>query len=133
MSLVMLGKEQWRQSGGATSADRGQFAREQRFEVELFLEPQRHRGQKRLQSLRREAQVSLQHPLELDPGLIVKDHLVDSGEPHPRLTQAIGDRISRKAGVVFLAREALLLRGCDDLAIIDQRGSTIVVISGNSE
>src|SRR5216683_2174613 len=48
--LVMLRKEQRRQFGGPTSTDGREFPLEQRLEVELFLEPQRHRGQKRIQA-----------------------------------------------------------------------------------
>ena len=45
----------------------------------------------------------------------------------PACAQAIVARRARETGIVLLAREALLLRRRDDLAVLDQRGRAVVV------
>src|SRR5690606_29845032 len=52
----------------------------------------------------------------------------DSGMP-----QAVLDCAAGKAGVVFLAAEALLLGSRHDFPVFDQRSRRVVVESGNTE
>ena len=67
--------------------------------------------------LRRIGEVGLEQPLELDERLVVEDDVVDVVERDLAFAQAILDRVGREVGVVLLAREALFLRGRDDLAV----------------
>ena len=64
---------------------------------------------------------------ELEKRLVVEDHAIDAGERRTGLPQAEVDGLPRKAGVVFLAGEALLLGGRHNFAIGDQGRRTIVV------
>ena len=77
VGLMMLGEEQRRQRVELPAVERGEFALERRAQVELLLEPKRHRGQKRTEPARRIAQVGLHHALELHPGLVVEDDRVE--------------------------------------------------------
>ena len=47
--------------------------------------------------------------------------------------EAVFDRLRRKARVVLLPGEPLLLRGRDDLAVADERRGAVVVVRGNPE
>ena len=129
---MMLGEEQWRQecSPPLASPTAREFALEPtRFSFSLS---QRHRGQKRTEPARREAQVGLHHALELHPGLVVEDIESRSSSWRPIARGSTGG-MTRKGGVVLLARETLLLRGGDDFAVAHQRGRAIVIIGGDAE
>ena len=53
--------------------------------------------------------------------------MVDLIEADTRLGQAIGHRLTRKAGIVLLAGEALFLRRRHDRTIFDQRRRAVVI------
>ena len=82
-------------------------------------------------SPRREGEIGFEQALELEERLVVEDDESTSLEAMPPSAQAIGDGVCGKAGIVLLAREALLLRGGDDCAIHDERGGAVVVEGGD--
>src|SRR4029079_15834156 len=94
-----------------------QFLEQRAALEELVLHPDRQRGAKRREALRREGEIGLEQPLELEERLVVDRDEVDLGRPRARRLQARGDRVVREARVVLLAREALFLRGGRDLAV----------------
>ncbi len=100
---------------------------------QLLAEPERHRHQVRLPAQRRRCHVGLEEPRELDERLLIEPDVVDLRRRDAGFTQAVLDRLVRKRGVVLLAREALLLRGRDNAAVLDQAGRRVVVIRGDSE
>ena len=51
----------------------------------------------------------------------------------PASLQAEVDGVRRKAGVVLVAREALLFGGGDQDAVLQQRGGGVVVEAGDPE
>ena len=67
--------------------------------------------------LRRKRQIGLEQPLELQERLVVEDDVVDLVEPTLPSPRQYSTALMREAGVVLLAREALLLRGRDDAPV----------------
>ena len=51
----------------------------------------------------------------------------------PACAQAVRDGLVRERGVVLLAREALFLRGGDDLAVAEQAGGAVVIEGRDAE
>jgi len=47
--------------------------------------------------------------------------------------QAVVDGMARESGIVFLAREALFLRGGNDDSIMHQAGGAVVIEGGDAE
>ena len=86
------------------------------------------------EAARREGEVGLEEPLELEERLVVEG---DGVERRRRSSPASGRQYAtacaREAGVVLLAREALLLRGGDDLAVDDEAGGRVVVEGRDAE
>ena len=101
--------------------------------VELLAQPHRHGLHELRDPLRRDAEVGLQDPLELEDRLVVERDRAEVGRGDPRLAQAVVDRVAREARVVLLAGEALLLGRGEDLAVAEQRGGAVVVVRADSE
>src|SRR5262249_27497774 len=59
--------------------------------------------------------------------------VVDRVEPDLSLLETVAHRVRRETGVVALAREPLLLRGRDDLAVAHQACRRIVIEGGEAE
>ena len=78
----------------------------------------------RLEAARREGEIGFEQPLEFQERLLVEDDIVDVLERDAGLLEAIADRVDREARVLLLAREALLLRRRDDLAV-DQQAAAL--------
>ena len=132
MAQVMLGKQQ-----AVDPVHPGfellQLLRQQVFLEQLLAQPQRYRHAKGLESPRCKGVVGFQQALELEERLVVKRDLIHLRKRDAGLGQAIIHCIERKAGVVFLAREALLLRGGDDVAILEQGGRAVMIIGGKAQ
>jgi hypothetical protein len=94
---------------------------------QLLANPDRDRGRERAISVRRKPDIGLQQPLELEERFLVEHHIVDLFERNCRFSQAIGDRVPRKARVLLLACEPLLLGRRYNAAIDQERGGAIVV------
>src|SRR6266849_3114960 len=131
--LVVLGKQQWRKIRKCAPASLGKFMAQDRLQIELLLEPKWHRGEERAQSLWREPEVGLEHALELDPGFVVEDDVIDIGEANSRLRQTIRDGMGGKTRIMLAAGKALLLSRGDDFAAVEQRSRAVVIIGGNSK
>ncbi len=110
-----------------------QRLRQDRLLEQLFLEPDRQRPSERLEALRRKGQIGLEQPLEFQEGLFVEDDIINAGKLAARFLQAPGKRVVRKAGIVFAAGEALLLRRRDDPSLPHQRHRTVVVEGRDSQ
>ena len=59
--------------------------------------------------------------------------MVDLLRLQPALLQAVAQGIRGKALVMLLAREALLLGGCDDASVLYQRRSAVVVVGRDAD
>ncbi len=75
----------------------------------------------------------LQHPIERQQRAVVENDRVQLLGLDEPLAQAVVDGPLREARVVLLAREALLLRGRDDLAVTDKGGSRVVIVGRDAE
>jgi hypothetical protein len=80
---------------------------------------------------RRSAERRLEDAVELEDRLLVEGDRVDLGAAG--LGEAVAERVHRHRLVVLLAGEALLLRGCDDHAVLDEAGGGVVVVAGEAE
>ena len=65
----------------------------------------------------REGQIGLDETVELQQRLVVEDDVVELLDLEAGLLQAVVRRVRREAVVVLDAREALFLRGGDDVAV----------------
>ena len=100
---------------------------------ELLFEPHRHGLDEVLEAARGDAQVGHQDALELEHRLVVEGDVVEVRHPDPGLLQAEFDRAPRKIGIRLAAREALLLRGGDNLTIPQEAGGGVVVVGGDPQ
>ena len=71
------------------------------------------------------AEIGLQQALELEQRLVVERRRTGGPSARCRPREGSSDRLPREAGVVLLAREALLLRGRDDLAVAHQSAAAL--------
>ena len=110
-----------------------QFVREQALLEQLFLQPQRDRHLERAEAARRQRDIGLQQPLEFEERLVVEHDVVERVHRGARLRKTRRDGVVREGRVVLLAGEALLLRGGDDAAVLDQRRGAVVIEGGNPE
>ena len=100
---------------------------------QLLLDPDRQGVPERREATRREGEVGLEQALELQERLVVEGDVIDVlGRDSGRL-EAIARGVDREAGIVLLAREAFLLRRCDDLSIHHQRRRRVVIEGRQSE
>ena len=130
--LVMLGEHQL-----AGDVDAGHVARQvvaQHLALEeLLARPHGEGGGKGAKAARGERQVGLEQALELQERLVVEDDVVDVLQRDPAGLQAVFDRLGGEGRIVADAREALLLRGGHDLALLHQRRGAVVIEGGDAE
>jgi hypothetical protein len=100
---------------------------------QLVLHPQRQRLAERGEAARREGEIGLEQPLELEERLVVESHAVELPGPHAGDLQAGADGVVREGRVVLAPRKALLLRGGRDPAVDHQRGRAVVVVGRDAE
>ncbi len=132
VAQVMLGKEQLGRPIGRR-IEPLQLPQERVSLEQLVLHPQRERMAKGREPARRERQIRLEQPLELQERLVVEGDVIELCRLDAGDLQAGLDRVLRKRRVVLLAREALLLGRGDDFAIDDQRRRGIVVVGRDAE
>src|SRR5690606_39397959 len=72
-------------------------------------------------------------PVELQERLVVERDPVEVGGLDPGAVEAVADGVPREVRVVLLAREALLLRRGDDLAVPQEAGGGVVVVRRDAE
>ena len=111
----------------------GELAAQQVLLKQLFPEPYGHGHPKRRESPGREAQIRLEQALELQERLVIECHVIHVPKSDVPGLEAIGDGVRRKAGVVLLAREPLLLGGREDRTVLDEDGGAVVIEGGNAE
>ena len=100
---------------------------------QFFAQPQRNGHIEGGESPRREGQIGLQKPFELEERLVVEGNVIDAAEPRSGVLQAVGNGVGREARIVFPAGEALLLGGGGDTAILDERRGAIVIEGRDAE
>ena len=100
---------------------------------ELFLEPDRHRLGEGGQGARKGRQVGEENSLELHERFVVEDHVVEIAHLQSGLFEAVLGRVTRKPGIVFLARESLFVASGHQLAVAEQCGRRVVVEARDSE
>ena len=104
-----------------------------RFQKQFFLEPDRHRDDKRAEAFGGISQVGFQQPLEFEQWLVVENDMVDVIQLESCFVKAIFDGAAREAGIVLFAGKTFLLGGGNDAAVDQQYGSTVVIIGGYSQ
>ena len=102
-------------------------------EIEFLAQPDRDRHAEGLETTRRECHVGFEQPLEFQERFVVERNVLDARSIDAGLFQTVGDGFLRKSRVVFFAREAFFLRGCDDLSVAQQCCGTVVIKGGNPE
>src|SRR5262245_24823327 len=129
---MVLGKQEL---GGVcqTRVELRQLLVQQPLLIELVLDPQRHRCAKRCKATRHEREIGFDQPVEFEKRLVVEHDVVDVPTTVTGFRQAVADGMRRKVAVVLLSGEALLLRGGDDVAVVDERGGTVVIKSRDAE
>src|SRR5262245_22697080 len=110
-----------------------QFVAQKLLLEQLLAQPQRDRHAERSKAGRREREIGLQQAFELEERLVVEHDVVDVVQSGTRGLQAVAERMMREAGIVLLAREALLLGGRDDAAVLDESGRAVVIECRESE
>lgn len=95
--------------------------------MELLLEPQGHRVEKRLETARRVGEIGLEQAAIGEYGLVVEAHIVELLRIEFRLAQTVVDGVARERRVVLLPGKTLFLSCCDDLTIDDECGGRIVI------
>ena len=101
--------------------------------MELLLQPKRETHQEQLEARRRIGNVSLEKALELEQRLVVEHDQVELAARDLRLCEAILDRVLGETIVVLLSGKPFFLGRRDDVAVTNQGGSTIVIVSRDSE
>ena len=127
VALVVLGEDV------AVLRPRAEAAAQLAAHVQLLAEPDRHRLGERPQADRREREVGLEQPVELQDRLVIEGDEVEVARRDACRAQAVVDGPGREVGVVLLAGEALLLRRGDDLPVPQQGGGGVVVEGGDAE
>src|SRR3954465_11421562 len=110
-----------------------QLIRKQALLEQLFLQPERDRHLEGAEAARRQRDIGLQQPLELQEWLVVEHDMVERLHGDAGFGKAGSDGVVWKRRVVLLPREALLLRGGDDAAVLDQRRGAVVIEGGDTE
>ena len=100
---------------------------------ELFLDPQRPRHAERGETARRDAQVGLKDPLELEERLVIEPHALQIRGLNAGGAETVGHGLRRERRVPLLARETLLLSRGDDLAILQQAGGAVMIEGRETE
>ena len=72
-------------------------------------------------------EIGLQQPVEGQQRLVVEPDVIDLVEGDPSGVETVRRRLGRKARVVLLPGESLLLGSRDDLTIPHQRGRAVVI------
>src|SRR5262245_10736421 len=102
-------------------------------QVQLLTEPDRQRLAEAREPRRRIAHIGLHQSLEFRQRLLIEGDVVKLLGTVARLSQAVLHRLPRKARVALLPAEPLLLDGCDDLAVTNQRSGRIMVESTDAQ
>jgi len=93
----------------------------------------RHAATKLSAPARRDGNRVLHDAVEGQKGAVVEHDRIQLRRWDERLPQAIVDRLARKARIVPLTRETLLLCRSDDLAIAHECGGRVVIIRRYAE
>ena len=93
----------------------------------LLAQPFRGSVPKRLPAAGREGEIGGREPAELQVRSLVEDHGVELVEVDPGLVEAVAHGTGGEGGVLLHAREALLLRGGEEAAVLDVGRGAVVV------
>ena len=99
-----------------------QFRANRLAQIQFLAEPVRQHRRKRPPAAGRDGELRFQQPRKFQDWLVVKNHRVKLLLCQVRVAETKSGSVTREVGIVFLAREALLLRGGNDIAIHYQRG-----------
>ena len=124
--LMVLGKQQF----GVPIHVRGeasQFPAQQVLLKQLLLDPNRYRHGEGTEAPRRECHVGFEEPFELEERLVVEGNPVNVVECDAGFIETPSDGVGGIARVVFLAREAFLLRRGHDAPVLHQGRGAVVV------
>src|SRR5207245_805361 len=100
---------------------------------ELFRHPQGPRQAERAETLRGDAEVGLQDPLELEERLVVEPDVRQVRRPDPRCLEAVLHGVLWERRLAFPPSEALFLGSGDNLPVAQQAGGAVMVEGGDAE
>src|SRR5436190_13491506 len=86
-----------------------------------------------MNAMGRAGQIGMQDAVELVERLLVKRDVIELLRGNAACAQAVVDGVARVSLVMFLAREALLLRGGDNGAITHEARRAVMVVRGEPE
>ena len=127
--LMVFGKQERGQRRLFDASERRQFLAQQRFQEQLFLQPDGQGGHKRPTATWRKRQIRFQEPLELHEGFVIKDNVAEVLDRTVRLAQTVPDGLAREARILFFPRKPLFLCCRKNRPIANQTGGTVVIES----
>src|SRR5437870_12270531 len=99
----------------------------------LLAQPQGHRHDERSQTARRIVEIGLQQALKFQKRLVIESNQINFIAFDPGVVETELYGVCGKTVVVLLAGEAFFLRGSDNLAVADNTGRRIMIVSRNAE
>ena len=108
------------------------FIGKKRFLKEFLAQPKRQRHSERGKTARTVCQISFEQTLKFYKRLVIEYHEVDIPKPNASSFQAVINRKAWIAGIELFAGEALLLRGRNDAAVLDECRSAVMVEGGKA-
>jgi hypothetical protein len=103
------------------------------LDPQLVTQPRHHRLAEYAIGVREGLDVGEQKAFEFDERLLEKDDIIQICRLYPTGPQAEVNRMLRKLVVVFLPSKPLLLGRSDKLTLAEQRGGSIVEVTGNAK
>src|SRR6266404_3643845 len=100
---------------------------------QLLLDPQRQSHAERSEPARREGEIGLEQPFEFDKRLLVKNDVIKFVESQATLVETITNGIFRIARILLFAGKALFLRRGNNMPVLDQRRSAVMIKGGDPE
>src|ERR1700730_11639986 len=126
VALVMLGEQQLVLP---VEVGRPRFAQHAKKVLlqQFLLEPHWQSHAERGKPPRREGEIGLEQPFELDKRLLVKNDVIELVESQAALVETIANGKLGIARVLLFAGKPLFLRRSNDMTVLDQRRSTVVI------
>src|SRR5262245_18825412 len=103
-----------------------QLSPQERFLEELLSQPDRHGHRERPKAAGRKRQVCFQQALKLQERLVIERDMIDLAQAHAGFAETVSDGMPRKASIVSLPAEPLLLRGSNDARVLDEGGRAVM-------
>jgi len=128
VGLVVFGKKD-----RAIGTQSGQFTANGFAQIQFLAEPVGQHDGKCAPAAGSDGEIRFEQSRKFQNELVVKHHRVELHRRQVRVAETKLGGVTRKIGIVFLAREKFLLRSGDDFSVHHQRGSRVVIIRRDAE